>query len=80
MGAPQILSELNKHPADEFIFRDDESHTYSIRLPEDSSDANLPELVSVTRLTEKYFKPFDADIFIDDRSVHPDQFFDNEDL
>ena len=27
-----------------------------------------------------YFKPFDADIFIDDRSVHPDQFFDNEDL
>ena len=60
MGAPQILSELNKHPADKFIFRDDESHTYSIKLPEDSSDANLPELVSVTRLTEKYFKPFDA--------------------
>ena len=56
----QILSELNKHPADNFIFRDDESHTYSIKLPEDSSDANLPELVSVTRLTEKYFKPFDA--------------------
>lgn len=55
-----ILSEINKHPADDYIFRDDESHTYSIKLPEDCSDANLPELVSVTRLTEKYFKPFDA--------------------
>jgi hypothetical protein len=24
---------------------------------------------------ELYFKPFDGDIFIDDRSVHPDEFF-----
>jgi len=22
-----------------------------------------------------YFKPFDGDVFIDDRSIHPDQFF-----
>lgn len=24
---------------------------------------------------ELYFKPFDGDIFIDDRSIHPDEFF-----
>ena len=24
-----------------------------------------------------YFKPFDADIFIDDRAIHPDEFFKN---
>ena len=24
---------------------------------------------------ELYFKPFDGDVFIDDRSIHPDQFF-----
>ena len=57
---PQILSELHKHPADKYICRDDASHTYSIKLPEDTNDVNLPELVSVTQLTEKYFKPFDA--------------------
>lgn len=57
---PQILSDLHNHPADEYIFRDDASHTYSIKLPEDASDAQLPELVSVSRLTEKYFKPFDS--------------------
>lgn len=24
---------------------------------------------------ELYFKPFDADVFIDDRAIHPDKFF-----
>ena len=24
---------------------------------------------------ELYFKPFDGDVFIDDRSIHPDEFF-----
>lgn len=24
---------------------------------------------------ELFFKPFDGDIFVDDRSIHPDQFF-----
>lgn len=24
---------------------------------------------------ELYFKPFDGDVFVDDRSIHPDEFF-----
>jgi hypothetical protein len=56
----KILSELNHHSADSFVFRDDVTHTYTIKLPEDANDAKLPELVSVSRLIERYFKPFDA--------------------
>lgn len=58
----ESLAHRNAHPADRYIhLKDDGSHTYVIRLPEDSSDSELPEVVSTSKLVERYFKPFDAD-------------------
>lgn len=58
----QTLAQRNAHPADQYIHRrTDGSHTYVIRLPEDSSDSELPDVISTSKLLEKYFRPFDAE-------------------
>ena len=54
------LAEQHPHLADGYVLLDEATHTYNIHLPEDSSDASLSEIVSVTRLLGKYFKPFDS--------------------
>jgi ATP-dependent exoDNAse (exonuclease V) beta subunit len=60
-----ILSQKNKHERDQYINFDEPTHTYTIDIPSNLSNAKYPTYTSVTTWIHDFFESFDADKVIE---------------